>query len=281
MTNNIWVTAFASVAGLGHLQNDLPCQDSHCVRELGGGWQIAVVSDGAGSAAHSELGSDFVARNIAHELAELWAAEKWATLPAPTAWAAQAKAAFARTRKNLETYAENNGYALRDLACTAIATIYSPAGAMVAHIGDGRGTWRNESGQWLPLFTPFRGQEVNETVFISSDIWQPDTIDNYFSSHVVAEKITAIAIATDGCERGAFLVNVFDEESQKYKDPNLPFAPFFEPNRKGLLQLDKENKSQAEINEIWQQFLTDGHKQFKHETDDKTLILSVLVPFSV
>jgi hypothetical protein len=277
MQDNTWVTAFASVAGLGHVQNALPCQDSHCVRALGGGWQIAVVSDGAGSAAYSELGSDFVARNIAHELAELWAAQNWTALPTPQTWSGQAKNAFSATRKRLETYAENNGYTLKDLACTAIATIYSPAGAMAAHIGDGRGTWRNESGQWLPLFTPFRGQEVNETVFITSDIWQLDTIDNYFSSHVVAEKITAIAISTDGCERGTFLVNVFDEERQKYKDPNLPFVPFFEPNRKGLLQLQKEDKSQAEINEIWQQFLTDGHKQFKHETDDKTLILSVLV----
>ena len=35
---------------------------------------------------------------------------------------------------------------------------------------------------------------------------------------------------------------------------------------------------QEEINKIWGGFLKDGSKQFKHETDDKTMILAVRVP---
>jgi hypothetical protein len=75
-------------------------------------------------------------------------------------------------------------------------------------------------------------------------------------------------------------VNIWDEEQQKYHDPNRPYTRFFEPNVQGLLQLHKEQKSQEEINSIWGSFLTNGNKSFKHETDDKTMILAIAVPTS-
>ena len=55
-----WVLVGASVRGNGHIESNLPCQDNHKYEELEKGWGIAIVSDGAGSAAHSDMGSKIV-----------------------------------------------------------------------------------------------------------------------------------------------------------------------------------------------------------------------------
>ncbi|EOF9264813.1 protein phosphatase 2C domain-containing protein [Klebsiella pneumoniae] len=50
--------------GSSHRQNQLPCQDAFCYRNLGDRL-VAVVCDGAGSAAYSEQGAAMVAHDLA------------------------------------------------------------------------------------------------------------------------------------------------------------------------------------------------------------------------
>ena len=50
----------SSVIGKNHIAMHLPCQDSCGYDNLGKGWGIAVTSDGAGSAEHSEVGSKVI-----------------------------------------------------------------------------------------------------------------------------------------------------------------------------------------------------------------------------
>ena len=69
-----WVVAYASVIGNGHLLMNLPCQDSNVHKQLNNTWGVAVVADGAGSAAKSDIGSDF------KSYADLTKAEGEATL---------------------------------------------------------------------------------------------------------------------------------------------------------------------------------------------------------
>lgn len=279
-TSKQWVTAYASVAGVGHIQYDIPCQDNCAYSSVEGGiWRVAVVCDGAGSAAHSEKGSLFVSQNIAECLEQILKRNNWhtsPTLPNPTTWRTEAVQALQLVRQRLEAYAKETQIELKDLACTVVTAIYSEAGVLEAHIGDGRAGYRTETGEWKALMTPFRGEEANQTVFITSNIWTQEGVDIYVQTSVLEQPITAIALTSDGCEKGSFLVNVYNEETKKYEDLNQPYKQFFEPNVQGLLSLHKEGKSQTEINELWRGFLTDGHKQFKHEIDDKTLILSVL-----
>ena len=273
-----WVAAYASVIGNGHIKENIPCQDNCNYQVINDLWSVAVVCDGAGSARKSEIGSDFVARNVAHCLAEITQKYNWQTaaeMPTAAAWRVEAVQIMELVWQRLQQFAQAETHEIRDLACTVVAAIYSEFGALVVHIGDGRGAWRNEKGDWQALFEPFRGSEVNETVFITSDIWYPKGLDLYLATSVLIAPISALALTSDGCERGSFLVNVYDEAQQKYIDPNQPFKPFFEPNIKGLLQMYREGKTQAEINTIWQDFLLSGHKQFRMETDDKTLILAV------
>lgn len=285
MTNNTnktdWVVAYASVIGNGHLLMDLPCQDSCTHERLNATWGVAVVADGAGSAKHSNIGSDFVARNMAHCLKEVVERNVWASandLPKPEEWRKEALRALQIVRQRLDQFAKAKEHAIPDLACTVLAVLYAPFGLLTVHIGDGRAAYSTTKGTWEALIQPFRGNEVNETVFVTSNIWTEEGAATYIETGIIQDEIRAFALLSDGCEKGSFEVNVWDEAQQKYHDPNRPYAKFFEPNLKGMLQLKKEQKTQEEINDIWSSFLKEGSKPFKHETDDKTMIFAVFEP---
>lgn len=279
--NATWVVAYASIIGNGHILHGLPCQDSCTHKQLNDTWSIAVVADGAGSASHSDEGSNFVARNTAHCFEEVLARQEWnsaAQMPTPEAWREEALHALQIVRQRLTLYSENKGLNYSSLACTVLVALYSPFGILTTHIGDGRAAYSTAPNDWKALIEPFRGNEVNETVFITSNIWTTEGVEKYVQTGIIKEDIRAFALLSDGCEKGSFEVNILDDEQKKYHDPNRPYVRFFEPNVQGLLQLHKEQKTQEEINTIWGGFLTDGNKSFKHETDDKTMILGIVVP---
>ncbi len=281
MGNNLrltsdWFPAYASVAGKGHIRDGVPCQDSSAYAALANGWQLAIVCDGAGSSTHSHEGSALVVKGIVQRL-QAHTFTQSTELPSAEIWRSAIVEILRQVRDELAAYAEQAARAIKEYSSTVVLALFRREGALVAHIGDGRGAYRTEkAGEWLPLFTPFRGEEANETIFIASDIWGDEASTNAFvASSILQAPITALALTSDGCEKGSFLVNVFDEESQKYHDPNLPFAPFFEPNARGVRQLHKEGKTQEEINAFWSSYLDEGHRQFKTETDDKSLVLVV------
>jgi len=274
-----WVVAYASVIGNGHIVHNIPCQDNCAHLRINDTWSVAVVCDGAGSAKFSHIGSDFVSRNTAHCLQEIIVRREWnnaTALPTEDEWREEALKAMQIVMQRLVTFAKEKEYNFPDLACTVLATIYAPFGLLTVHIGDGRAAYSTKPGEWDALITPFRGDEANETVFITSGIWTPEGVKTFISTNVKTGNIRAFALTSDGCEKGTFEVNIYDEVTQKYQDLNKPFIRFFEPNVHGLRKLYQENKTQDEINQLWTQFVTDGTAAFKHEIDDKTLILVVL-----
>jgi hypothetical protein len=278
-SENKWIVAYASVIGNGHIQHNIPCQDSCAHQKINNIWSVAVVCDGAGSAKHSHIGSDFIARNTAHCLSEIIERRGWNTvnnLPDEEDWRQEAIKALQIVMQRLLTFAKEKEYQPNELGTTVLATIYAPFALLTVHIGDGRAAYSTKAEEWLPLITPFRGKEANETVFITSGIWTEEGVKTYIATNIVQENIRAFALATDGCEKAAFEVNIYDEASQKFQDLNRPFPRFFEPNVHALRKLQEEKKSQEEINELWSMFLKAGTKAFQHEIDDKTLILAVL-----
>jgi len=50
MENKTWFTVEASIIGKGHVQSGMPCQDENSITDLGNGWGLAIICDGAGSA---------------------------------------------------------------------------------------------------------------------------------------------------------------------------------------------------------------------------------------
>ena len=191
MQQKEWLFAFASVIGNGHLSENIPCQDA-CKVESNKDYTIAVVCDGAGSCANSHFGSKHVTDFSIFHFEKLISQKKWNidnNLPDQNLWHKEAKKTLFSIREDLEKLAVSNDWDLKSLSCTVIITIILKHGLLVTHIGDGRAGYCNTKGEWNSSITPLHGELANQTVFITSDIWDADIIDNYIESRVISDNI--------------------------------------------------------------------------------------------
>lgn len=281
-----WIVVGESVIGKSHIQMNIECQDNHFFEKLNDNWYLAVVADGAGSAKKSSIGSRLVAKlSVKKAYGEILSTKKWFTngeFPDEEEWKSISKEALKKIYKALVNYTINrNDTALKELACTVIVALVRPDGILVSHIGDGRAGYKNNTGEWKAMITPFSGEEANSTVFITSDIWSKKVIDQYIESRVIKENITAFTLLSDGCETHAFECSKMDAETQKWTDLNRPFPKFYESVISTLIGMDKENMPEKEMQKKWKIFLEKGTKGLENEPDDKTMIVGVLKPNTI
>src|SRR5882762_4711533 len=122
MPRRSWRAASACEIGSSHVKSGLPCQDSiahSIIRTNRGNVFISVVSDGAGSAAHSEIGSWLAATTFV-ELVEVYL-ETGGRLndidrSKVVSW-------IEATTARLVERARDDGNAPKDYSCTLIAAI--------------------------------------------------------------------------------------------------------------------------------------------------------------
>ena len=283
---NKWFVVGASAIGKSHISGKKPCQDNHYSEYFGYGWGIAITSDGAGSVDFSHYGSEFVAKTSAlNAFKNLVLKNKWHKknyLPDLKEWQNHSIELLRQVYKDLEVFADENNYSFSSVACTVIIVIYSPNGLLVTHIGDGRAGYRTENDEWKSMLTPHKGEESNQTIFITSTPWFQDK-DLKLSdvlvpeSRVILEKPKAFILMSDGCEAHSFECSLMDSETNKWSDPNRPYAKFFDPIYKQLIQMSSNNVTLKDANEKWQQFIVEGTAGLKEESDDKTMIVGVLI----
>ena len=277
-----WVIVGASVKGNGHIQSNMPCQDNHMFESLNNGWGIAIVSDGAGSAAHSELGSKIVVSRGIFHFKNLIEKERWIakqSLPTDIEWFQKSYAVLKDIRNDVMMVAKKNNIDVKSLSATCLVVIYSPFGLLTVHIGDGRMGYKSNSGEWKPMMTPHKGEEANQTIFLVSDFW---SIPNYEMSsvlvpecRVIRENVKAFALMSDGCENTAWLCSALNSDTGKYEDRNLPFDKFFNPLEETLLTFDKNSILEEERQSKWYKFIESGTSGFTREQDDKTMIYAI------
>ncbi len=273
----------ASVRGKGHIQTELPCQDSNKYTYLTGGWGVAVVSDGAGSVSKSQIGSRIVVERTTAHVVDVIKKMKWIErnmLPSNEDWAQIAYSVLRRVYGDIIDFAHTKKIEIKDLSATAIVLIHSPLGILSTHIGDGRAGYRNNEGKWLPLIVPHKGEEANQTIFITSQFWDSPSFrmsgQLIPESRVIREEITGFTLMSDGCESTSWQVSQMDKNTGKVCDPNEPFQNFYEPLSKTLIQYHLDRVDVDERAEAWYSFLNTG-KEFSREVDDKTLILGIIL----
>ena len=272
-----WIFAYASVIGNSHISENIPCQDSCRVVDFET-FSIAVVSDGAGSCVNSHIGSRQVSDFCLYHFEKAVKNNKWHLqdeLPTEVIWHKVSKNTLSEIREDLGRFSMNYELDYKSLSCTVIVIIAMNNGLLVTHIGDGRAGYCNSNKEWKPIITPFHGELANQTVFITSEIWNEDVIDNYIESNVIEDDVISFCLLSDGCEKASFECNLYNQENEIYFDPNIPYSLFFNPNLKILTELHEQNKSQDEINKLWESFLIAGNEKLRSEPDDKTLILAV------
>ena len=276
-----WSYLYASVQGKGHIEENTPCQD-FCDIFRHTNYTICVVSDGAGSCEKSDIGSKKATEFAAIHFPKLIEEKKWHKPNAKVKqkdWQKIAIKGLRAIKEELERVSISEGCELKALSCTLIIVIHLHEKLLVTHIGDGRAGYCNNKDEWKAIITPYKGGYSNETVFITSDIWDDEEkLSKYIESKVYGEKIKAFCLLSDGCENASFECYKINGENSIPEDVNKPFKDFFHENiNTNIPKLIKAGKEPDELNQIWKSFLTNGNDVLKNESDDKSMILAVKI----
>jgi hypothetical protein len=191
-----WRVASACEVGTAHVNSKTPCQDSaaHAViRSKEGPVLVVVVCDGAGSAAHSDIGS-WLASTTFVELVEVHFAKggRLRQIDRQTVldW-------IGLTVERLAARAAEDFTELKDYSCTLLAAIVGNKTAAFAQIGDGAiVVSHGDADGWSWVFWPQHGAYANETHFITSSSL-PESLEFTLAERAIHE----FAVFSDGIER--------------------------------------------------------------------------------
>ena len=131
-----WSVIAGKSTGTSHLASDTPCQDSfNYDADSISGTLVAAVSDGAGSAELSHIGSDVVASAAVKAATEFLQEEGFS--PGEESLQEVVEKATHAARVAIEAEAGKHERSLRDFAATLILAVCTPKFIATAHIGDG------------------------------------------------------------------------------------------------------------------------------------------------
>lgn len=222
-----WRTAFATSIGTSHYKTGNPCQDAagYRVVETADGTEVlvAAVSDGAGTALRSEIGSATAVEHFLEHFSRVAEAE-----PNLESIDQYLVAEWLKDLRNtMQLCAMVEGTELADYACTMLGAVVGPGTAAYIQIGDGAIVVAGEEhGDYGWVFWPQHGEYANSTYFVTQDSAE---------AKLQFEKAPApreVAIFSDGIER-----LVLDMSSRTVHSP--AFLPIFdwlaatEPDRSG------------------------------------------------
>lgn len=248
----MWRVVGTSVIGESHLKGQRPCQDySDYLRcRIGGDPALVIgVSDGAGSAAYSQLGSQEAIGALLRQVAA-------SVRPIADIRREDVQAWIANALAHLNYVADRERIKTKEMACTALVAILGKQHAVFAQIGDG--AWIAEANGIIGAVTwPQTGEFANETKFITS----PDALDSLqFTS--CPTRLTSVAGFTDGIQ--ALGLNLAAKAVH---------AGFFRPMFAALGECDDETSLLSPLIS----FLSSDRVNERTD-DDKTLILARQVP---
>ena len=238
-----WRIYAASAIGKGHIDGGIPCQDAFS-QVSGDEWVVAVVCDGAGSAAKSEIGSRACADAISSFLAKC--------VGDPTAVCERSivERAVEAARAGIDGHAVALNVSSRELACTLVGAVLHGQGGYLFHIGDGMAVVELAEGPPV-LSLPENGEYSNETYFVTDADWQAHLRVVPFSG-----VIRCLTLMSDGPM--PFAIN---------RERTGLFDPYMAPVKSFL-----STAGEAEGSEALQATLLD-ERTWSITSDDKTILL--------
>lgn len=251
-----WRIAATSAIGTSHTSNDKPCQDSVRVRLVqtsNGPVMISAVSDGAGSAAHSEIGSRAAvttATYLIENFLEAGGAVESIDRDAVLSWLAQIQA-------TISTFASEAGASTREFACTLLVAVIASKDAVFFQIGDGAMVVREVGDEgWAYIFWPQHGEYINSTNFITAT-----NAADVIEFDAVSRRIEEFSAFSDGIES-----LVLHYATKTVHDPffNNMIAPVRQAPNEGL----DDGLSESLLNYL------NSERVCARTDDDKSLVLA-------
>jgi hypothetical protein len=250
-----WKLLYASVAGTSHERRLEPCQDYALARAVStdnGEVLVITCADGAGSRAHSSIGSKLACIHFLR----LASASIENGLPLNRVDAQVILQWHETVRGYLSLEAALMNCSLKDFGCTLLTAIVGDGVAAFSQIGDGAIVLR-DSDRFEYVFWPQSGEYANTTYFL--------TDENYLTqiaTEIREAQIDEIAMLTDGLQSLAL-----------HYATRTVHAPFFEPLFRSL----RESSSPDLLETPFRQFLNSSLLNSRTD-DDKTLILASRQP---
>jgi hypothetical protein len=249
-----WSWIGACSTGSSHIRAGTTCQDSAGCIELAIRDEhalLAIVSDGAGSAEYSAIGSRLVVDCIARcVIAHLRANRpvEIITKEIVLDW-------LDNVRDHIFRSAEQRAITPRDMAATLVGAIVFLNRAIVFHVGDGSCVLRKkEESEWQVASWPANGEYANSTYFVTDDP-EPN-----LQFHSLEGEFNEVAIFSDGIERLAL----------DFANGNA-FAPFFKPMFAPLVAL---GPGRDRVLSLSLRKYFDSPRVLERTDDDKSLILA-------
>ncbi|HEX4951664.1 MAG TPA: PP2C family serine/threonine-protein phosphatase [Blastocatellia bacterium] len=250
----MWKYGFASVIGTWHARAGVPLQDASratVIRDARGAeLLLAAVSDGAGSAAQSHIGSRLACEFWLEAVTEHCAAG--GTLAELVdgfvpRWLMQCQQRFAQT-------AQVSGFTLEDYACTFLAAVVGAEEAVYVQLGDGA-MIEAAGDDYNVVCWPQQGEYANSTNFLTD----ADAANKCFVERR-KQRVDEVALFTDGVQS-----LVLDYRTR------TAHAPFFAPLFAWLRP--RGTGHSQELSQSLDVYLNSAKINARTD-DDKTLILA-------
>lgn len=185
----MWKVVSGQATGSAHEKLRIECQDRiACLLLSEHATFIGAIADGAGSASLAHVGAA-IAVDVITTCAQLGVRAGRDDHDRVL----KDGASLARTRIFEE--AEKRSIPARELACTLLAVIATPAGGAALQIGDGVIVVRDFAEAWRWLFWPQKGEYTNSTYFLTDDSALDQT-----NVAALPYDVQDIALLSDGLE---------------------------------------------------------------------------------
>jgi Protein phosphatase 2C len=248
-----WTWAAASSRGTSHDKTGARIQDAFsCWSPAALAPIVALISDGAGTAARGGEGASLVCRTLMTQARRHFSTS--VELPSDEDIATW----FDTTRDLLAAVALRHSQALKDFASTSVSVFSTGSRTVIAHVGDGCAVLREaDSGRWIAPSWPQHGEYAATTYFVTdADVLQ-------LRITRIESGVSAFAVFSDGIERLALDFST-QVPSQKFFDKIS--APIGVSNCKGR---------DASLSRSLKAYL--GSSAVNNRTDDdKSLVVAVL-----
>lgn len=272
-----------SYRGDSHIRTNSPCQDYHYFEKINDEWSIAIVSDGAGSAKHSDEGSRAVCAAFTYYIKNMIETDetlKSGNVFDAKTWDIEFKGMLSRFQTELKKNLVKPDMPFEGFAATIILFVFSSKGYMVAHVGDGRAGIKI-NGEWQSIISPHKGEEANQTIFSTSKYFGEKYIPNLKMSNVYVPetncsniRIEAFVLMSDGCENGAWMTYQRKNLSNgdfRVEDVNLPRSSSLDQCLQ-IIDLPNETRKKSLVD-----FITESSNAFINEPDDKTILIGKVI----
>lgn len=161
MNTSKWDTICSAVQGLGHVEQNLPCQDKTATAEYEG-CRVIALADGAGSARLSHAGATATVQTLCH-----YVSREFERLYATADVAAVQAAVLQPVLQELSSLAAELDCRVQELASTFLLAAVKEGRYILMHLGDGLIAYRKQ-GKLLVASAPVNGEYANSTIFTTS-----------------------------------------------------------------------------------------------------------------